>query len=373
MCTRILWTGKDASGKFHSICGRNMDWGIDMKEKLWVFPAGLKRKSDVKGKPVEWVSKYGSIATIVYDQATSDGMNEKGLGIHANWLAESFYGVRDESKPGLDCNRVLQYFLDNFATVKEVVEHFKNNQDMQLVESQITKGEFKVTIECHLAIEDAQGESLIVEYLKTKTGDLEVKIYYSGDLPELYLKYCNNLDIPSDKKEEYKANYLKAYNVLTNNPPFKEQLETLKKYEDFGFGGKLKLPGDTDASARFVRGAYYLINLPQPQNQREAIAYLLSVMRSTAQPFRKPQPDSKALYASSTRWRTVAACTEKLYMYESSLHPTLIWLDANELNFEEGSGVRVFDLTLAENQEALGEVSEKLTPAEDLFGKNLSE
>lgn len=368
MCTRILWTGK-VGDKISSICGRNMDWGDDMKEKLWVFPAGLKRKSDVKGKAVEWVSKYGSIATIVYDQATSDGMNEKGLAVHANWLAKSYYGERDESKPGLDCNRALQYFLDNFATVKEVVEYFKNNQDMQLVESAIAKNGNTVPIKCHLAIEDAQGESLIVEYLEIN-GHVERKIYYSGDLPELYLKYCNDLDIPADKKEEYKANYLKAYNVLTNDPPFKEQLETLKKYKDFGFGGELKLPGDTDASARFVRGAYYLINLPQPNNQREAIAHLLSVMRSTAQPFRKPQPGSNAPYASSTRWRTVAACTEKLYMYESSVNPTLIWLDANKLDFKEGSGVRVFDLT--KHETVIGEVSDKLTPTEDLFAKNLS-
>ena len=91
-------------------------------------------------------------------------------------------------------------------------------------------------------------------------------------------------------------------------------------------------------------------------------------MRSTAQPFRVP--DSDAPYASSTRWRTVAALTEKLYLYESSLYPTLIWLDAKKLDFKEGSGVRVFDL--AKNREAIGDISEKLTPAEDLFGNNVS-
>ena len=67
--------------KFSSVCGRNMDWGFDMEEKLWVFPAGLKRKSDVKGKFIGWTSKYGSIAASVYDQATSDGMNTEGLAI----------------------------------------------------------------------------------------------------------------------------------------------------------------------------------------------------------------------------------------------------------------------------------------------------
>jgi len=119
MCTRILWTGK-VGDKISSICGRNMDWGIDMKEKLWVFPAGLKRKSDVKGKPVEWVSKYGSIATIVYDQATSDGMNEKGLAVHANWLAKSFYGVRDESKPGLDGDSLACRFANEPCNISSI-------------------------------------------------------------------------------------------------------------------------------------------------------------------------------------------------------------------------------------------------------------
>lgn len=342
MCTRILWTGK-VGDKSSSVCGRNMDWGLEMEEKLWVFPVGLKRKSDVKGKFIGWVSKYGSIAASVYDQATSDGMNEKGLAIHANWLTESYYGERDESKPGLDGNRGLQYFLDNFATVREVVEHLEKNKDLQFVTTKIKKGNGDEKVQCHLAMEDAQGESVIIEYLKN--GDsVERNIYYSGDI----------------------LNYSMQYNVLTNSPPFDQQLLNLQKYK--GFGGELDLPGTTAAADRFVRGVFYLNSLPQPANQREAIAGVLSVMRSTAQPFRVP--DSGVPYASSTRWRTVAALTEKLYLYESSLYPTLIWLDAKKLDFKEGSGVRVFDL--AKNREAIGDISEKLTPAEDLFGNNVS-
>jgi choloylglycine hydrolase len=241
-----------------------MDWGYEMEEKLWVFPAGLKRKSDVKGEPVEWVSKYGNIAATVYDQATSDGMNEKGLAVHANWLTESYYGERDESKPGIDGNRVLQYFLDNFATVKEVVEDFKKNQDMQFIPTKIKKGSLEQEVQCHLAMEDVQGESVIVEYLRSGDGSgngVERNIYYSGELPKDSIEY----------------------NVLTNSPPFKEQLNNLKKYK--GFGGELDLPGTSAAADRFVRGAFYLKSLPEPANQRIAIAGVLSVMRSTAQPF----------------------------------------------------------------------------------------
>lgn len=271
----------------------------------------------------------------------------EGLAVHANWLTESYYGERDESKPGIDGNRVLQYFLDKFATVKEVVEDFEKNKDMQFIPTKIKKGDLEQEVQCHLAMEDAQGESVIVEYLRSGDGsgnDVERNIYYSGDIPD----------------------YSIEYNVLTNSPPFKDQLSNLKKYK--GFGGELDLPGTSAAADRFVRGAFYLKSLPEPANQREAIAGVLSVMRSTAQPFRVP--DSGAPYASSTRWRTVAAITEKLYLYESSLYPTLIWLDAKKLDFTKG-GVRVFDLT--KNREAIGDVSEKLTPAEDPFGNNLSQ
>jgi len=132
-CTRALWrsTGKDLglnSTQPYAICGRNMDWGNDMKEKLFVFPRGLKRSSNAKWVPnngIDWVSKYGSVSTVTYDQGTSDGMNEKGLAVHALWLSQSNYGKRDPNRPGIDADRMLQYFLDNFATVKAHIPHDK--------------------------------------------------------------------------------------------------------------------------------------------------------------------------------------------------------------------------------------------------------
>lgn len=107
MCTRVLWTG-EINGKLYPICGRNMDWGANTAEKLWVFPAGLKRQSavdyldgDGKTQRLAWISKYGSIVLSMYDQAVADGMNTEGLAIHCNWLTESYYGERDPKNQGL--------------------------------------------------------------------------------------------------------------------------------------------------------------------------------------------------------------------------------------------------------------------------------
>lgn len=197
-------------------------------------------------------------------------------------------------------------------------------------------------IKNHMAIEDAQGESAIIESIDDGNGGVKRNIYYSGDIP----------------------NYSIEYNVLSNSPIFEKQLCNLKQYK--GFGGDLHLPGTSDSADRFVRAAFYLKSLPEPKNHHEAIAGVLSVMRSVAQPFRVPE--SNQPYASSTQWRTIVSCKEKLYLYESSFYPTLIWLEANKLDFSEGSHIRVFDLT--QNQQAIGDVSGQLRRSEEDLFKN---
>ena len=51
-------------------------------------------------------------------------MNEKGLSANMLWLAESEFGKRDESRPGLCVSQSLQFCLDNFATVDEAATSF---------------------------------------------------------------------------------------------------------------------------------------------------------------------------------------------------------------------------------------------------------
>lgn len=319
-----------------------MDWGADTAEKLWVFPAGLERRSPIEGG-IEWTSKYGSLAISMYDKAIPDGINTAGLAIHGNWLSESYYGERDSSIPGLDCDRALQYCLDNFATVSEVVKFFKDDKKVQIVPTKIDVGDILKDreIKNHMAIEDAKGESAIFESIPDGNGGSKRNIYYSGNI----------------------SNYSLEYNVLANSPIFEEQLKNLKQYK--GFGGDLHLPGTSHSLDRFVRATFYLKSLPRPANHQEAMAGVLSVMHSVAQPFRVEEPDPERPYASSTRWTTIVSCQEKLYLYESSVYPTRVWLDAKKLNLTEGSGVRSFALT--ENRQAIGDISGQLVADKDPF------
>lgn len=208
-------------------------------------------------------------------------------------------------------------------------------KNIQVIPTYVDRGSTTIErqpVKCHLAMEDASGESLILQYLKENG---EPDIFYSGEVP----------------------GYQGEYDVLTNDPPFEEQLENLQKYK--GFGGTLPLPGTTASAERFVRAAFYLKSLPDPTNEREAIAGVLSVMRSSAQPFRNPSTDKP--YVSATRWRTVSDLDQKLYMYESSLYPTIVWIKLDESLFDNQDKIRVFDLT--NHREAIGDISDQLEEA----------
>lgn len=315
MCTRVIWP--DANGAV--IVGRNMDFHKDLMTNLWKQPRGVARDDGVKGK-LTWTSKYGSVIATSFDIISVDGINEAGLAGHVLWLAESDYGEVDDSRTSLSQAIWMQYFLDNFATVAEAVAWIEET-DVQVVQLQDPTGGKPPTI--HLALDDATGDSCIIEYV-----DGEPKVYHSRE-----------------------------YQVMTNSPTYDQQLELVKRIE--GLGGDQPLPGSTLATDRFARASYYVNRLEQPKTQLEAIAGMFSVIRNAAQPFRSPDPGKPD--ASQTIWQTVSDLTNKRYVFESTTRPNIVWVDLNELDFSEGSGQLKIDLTsdLALEGGLAGNVSSK--------------
>ena len=298
-CSRVLWNSNGQA----VVVGRNMDWFEDMKTNLWVFPRGIERDGGAGKNSLKWTSKYGSLIASAYNIMTVDGINEKGLAVNPLWLAESDYGKRDESVPGLSFTLATQYFLDNFETVADAVR-FIETQPFQVVTGPM--GSTNRIAAGHFALADATGDSAVVEYIAGKP-----KIYH-------------------DRK----------YTVMTNSPPFDEQLANLKQYKMFG--GTKELPGSEQSADRFVRAARYLESLPKPTNKRETIAYLMSVMRNISAPFGISDPLRPNI--SATRWRTVADLTKRVYYFESTISPNVIWVFLDKLPLKEGSPVLKLDL-----------------------------
>lgn len=311
-CTRVLWDHKNQD----IIVGRNMDWSEETGSNMWLFPKGIERDGRVEVNPLKWTSKYGSVIISMHDIGTADGINEKGLTANILYLTESDFGPRDANLPGLSVSLWAQYFLDNFATVNEAVEAMYDKQ-FQVVTASVNTKQGPRMGHVHLSISDKTGDTAIIEYIDTQR-----KVYH-------------------DRK----------YTVMTNSPPFDQQLDQLKRYK--GFGGDKDLPGTTAAADRFVRAAYYAQQLPTPTDYREAVAGVLSVLRNVSQPFGKPDPVRP--YISTTRWRTVADLTKGIYFYENTLSPNLVWVQLPKLDFKKGAEVK--KITLVRNFDLIGDVT----------------
>lgn len=122
MCTRALWRDNGQA----VLAGRNMDWFDDLETNLWALPRGRRRRGLQEGDALEWTVQHGSLVATEHDRATTDGMNERGLGAHVLWLVESDSGTPEGKLPGVSMSLWAQLFLDRFATVAECVRFVRD-------------------------------------------------------------------------------------------------------------------------------------------------------------------------------------------------------------------------------------------------------
>lgn len=311
-CTRLLHVDK----KQGVVVGRNMDWFQEMGTNLFVYPRGIERNGVDPINPLRWVSKYGSIAAAYHDLSTTDGMNEKGFSAHVLWLEDTNYGNRDVSKYGLSVLMWTQFYLDNFQTVAEAV-HFTQSNTFQLLPfvDPVTKMDVKI----HLAIEDASGDSAIIEY---KNG-----------LPMIY--------------------HGQEYNVLTNDPTYDIQLQNMHHYQ--GLGGDDPIPGSDSPLDRFVRAAYYEKRLPEAATTMDEVSDVISILENVSHPhgyFRGTTAIEKTI------WRTVSDLTHHVYYYNSSVSMNFTQLDQFNLNV----GAPIMKLDLVNHPKLRGDVTHKFKP-----------
>lgn len=316
MCSRLLW----CSTGYPVLVGRSWDWTEIVDTEFYTTPRGVERSGMTPTNPMKWKAKYANVAVIAWNSVTAGGINEAGLSANVLYLTESIYGDRDDALKGVSISVWAQYYLDNFATVAEAV---KAANSMQVVPIKVVhKGEL-VDATVHLSMEDSTGDSAIIEILDGKP------VIHHG----------------------------KQHKVMTNSPPYDEQLALMKQYE--GLGGHKPVPGGSQSDERFVRGAYYAQMLPeQPGTYQAAVADVLSVMRNMSTPYGVDDPDKPNI--SATRWRTVADLTNKRYYFEFTDMPNLVWVDLDKLNLNEGAPVQKFGL--ASHFDAQGQIANRFGP-----------
>lgn len=313
-CTRVVYKGPNNT----VLTGRTMDFSLEIPANQWIFPRGIKRNGEVGKSSIEWVSKYGSLAVSSWDISTTDGMNEKGLVANMLWLVESKYPSFDKegNKKGLAISLWAQYVLDNFASVAEAVNELK--KESFAIVSDFIPGTDKFTT-VHLSISDASGDNAILEYIGGK------------------------LVIHHDP----------SYTVMTNDPPFEQQLAIAKYWDNVP--GKSFLPGSVTASDRFVRASFFVRSIPQTDNTRVAVASVFSVIRNVSVPYGFEIDGYPNL--STTRWRAVADQKNLVYYFETALTPNAFWIDLKKIDFSEKASVKKLDLS--DHKTYAGETSDQ--------------
>lgn len=136
---------------------KNFDWtladGMVIKNLRGTVKSAYHTHS---GQQASWTSKYGSIT---FNQNGKEmpygGMNEKGLAIEMLWLDVTRYNI-NEDKAYLNELEWIQYQLDQFETIQEVINH--------LDEIKI----YPIKGKIHYILADHTGESVIIEYLNGK-------------------------------------------------------------------------------------------------------------------------------------------------------------------------------------------------------------
>jgi choloylglycine hydrolase len=294
MCSRVLFVGQGDL----VITGRTMDWYTPTGSNLWAMPAGTTRDGATRENPFPWTATYGSLVTSMYDRATCDGVNVAGLAANLLYLSSSVYPERDPAIPGMCISVLVQYVLDSFATVAETVAVL-GDAPFQVTTTTVPGGEAGTG---HLSLSDRAGDSAIIEFL-----DGTVVIHHDP-----------------------------SYTVMTNDPPYAQQLALCAYFDEVGDGAFL--PGTERPSDRFVRASHYLHRCMPTDDLATGVAQVFSITRNVSVPMVAPQGDEPNV--APTNWRTAIDHRTLTYYFESTAQPNVFWVEVPRLDLSVGAPVR---------------------------------
>jgi choloylglycine hydrolase len=271
-----------------SVYGANLDWRSEFPGQVVVNPRGTEKSvlpwegwwpQPSDAGLVSWTSRYGSVTFTCYGRDFIEGgMNEAGLVVdEANWTAT--YAEPDE-RPGVSCQQWMQYQLDNYATVEEVLAHLDGLRP---------DGEG-----WHYLISDRTGASAVIEH---SYGEAKV---YSGE----------PLEVPA----------------LTN-AGYEQLLSHIPMH--VAFGGEIDIARGQDSYARFVKMAVLMRDYDAKRDGGLA-GYGMAILDSVS-----VEETIRSIVYDSTRGRV---------MWKTARNGALRWLDMDSLDFEDWTRARVIDV-----------------------------
>ena len=303
----------------YSISGRTMDFDVDLESELVVVPRGQKKQSILPDgtKGIGWTSKYGFVGVNALGLRENfvDGLNEKGLSVATLWLRGTKYPgpVDDKKAKQISLLDAEAWILGNFSRVEEVKQAL-SEVDICAVYVE----ELKMIPPLHLAIHDAYGKNLVVEFINGET-----KFY---DNPNQVLTNFPFFD--------WQTINLYNYPNITNKNATDEFLKKM------GHGsGMLGLPGDTTSPSRFVR-AYFLNRYsPEPKTIQEAVSHSLHIINAIE------VADGQVASGEHTQWSLVRDHANKVLYFRDDQNQNLRAIDLTKLDLNPRAQIKSLPIT----------------------------
>ena len=274
------------------LVGHNLDQEFYTPGSIYLNRRGERKRSiscfdleltDIETPILEWTSKYGSITFSPHGRNLPDGgMNEIGLTVSEMGLAESEFSFNSKH-PTMLSHLWIQYQLDNYATVEEVLKHL---HDINIEPSSTFTP--PASSNYHLFVTDSQGNMAIIEFIE---GD--VKVYTNESAPVHAL--CNST--------------------------YQNELERLESYQ--GYFGWLKKFLDRRKDMRFVKCAEALkevmeIKVSKPVN------FCFDLLKSMQ-------------YAQSKQWSIVYDVRNMRIYFRTARGPNIRYFDFNAFDFSDNA------------------------------------
>ena len=334
------------------ISARTMDFGsieylhdaisVDIFPHVLAFPrghsfpishnkvlAGIEELTHlVPENPLVWENQYGFVAVDIGPSLwgkielpldaivpiMGDGMNEHGLSAASLWLQGAEYQPEGESNNLLFLD-VMAWALGTCKTVGEVKEKLKGI-------NVVSPSKLVAGYPAHFVFIDPNPDikPLIVEYVGG-----EMKTYEADN------------------------------GVITNEPPYPEQLANLAKPEyaamtvfdrPDGNPGLLNLPDDSSPESRFVRATKLASTTYQAKTIDEAVGTAWQVIQNLQVPWGtnvKPDAPNKGELTDMTQWTVVRNHAARHYYYKSAFNQNAQRIDLTKLTWE-GDAVRRINL-----------------------------
>jgi len=284
-CSAFLLKGKD-----HCVVGFNENWktmpGMIVINKRDVPKRNISWENlttDNIQYSKEWISKFGSVTfnLLGYDFPCY-GVNEKGLFLVELYLEETSK-VSNPSQSNMFWAQWIQYQLDNYKSVKEVVDNLNKGPNIDW---------WPNAAGSHFFLSDAKGNTATIALLEGK-----YKVLTDKDMPMPLL--CNN--------------------------QYEKDFEIAQKFDFLGGNEKFDFAQQGKWEDRYNRAYYMLKNYTYDQ---KPVDYAWNILNS--------------IHAGE--WQTVIDLKNMNLSFRSDLKKEVKIIDIKKLDFSKNAHVKFLDM-----------------------------